>query len=99
MSPRSRQRLVRNEISRRQFLGRAGMLTGAVVLTPSLLAACGGDDDDDDAASGGGGGKDLKISNWTGYMDEDQALVKQFNKDTGLNATYFEDINDNEEYF
>ena len=100
MSPRSRQRLIRNEISRRQFLSRAGMVTGAVVLTPSLLAACGGDDDDDDSASGGGGGdKSINISNWTGYMDEDQELVRQFSKDTGIDATYNEDINDNEEYF
>jgi spermidine/putrescine transport system substrate-binding protein len=99
MSPRQRQRLIRNELSRRQFLGRAGMMTGAVMLTPSLLAACGGDDDDKGASGGGGGSKSIKISNWTDYMDKKFALVKQFSKDTGIAATYDEDINDNEEYF
>jgi spermidine/putrescine transport system substrate-binding protein len=100
MSPRSRHRLVRNAVTRRQFLGRAGALTGAVVLTPSILAACGGDDDDDTSASGDGGGggdKSIAISNWTGYMDE--ALLTKFEQDTGIKVTYDEDINDNNEYF
>ncbi|MET1003635.1 MAG: twin-arginine translocation signal domain-containing protein, partial [Acidimicrobiia bacterium] len=38
-------------MSRRQFLERAGLLTGAVLLGPSILAACGGDDDDDGGTS------------------------------------------------
>jgi spermidine/putrescine transport system substrate-binding protein len=77
------------------------MLTGAVLLGPSILAACGGDDDDSssssDSSSGGGGGKDLAISNWTGYM-ADQSL-KDFQDQTGITVDYAEDINDNNEYF
>jgi spermidine/putrescine transport system substrate-binding protein len=99
MRSRQRNRLIEAGISRRKFLERAGMLTGAVVLTPSILAACGGDDSSSSSSgtSGGGSGNDLKISSWTGYMT-DQSL-KDFKADTGINVNYAEDINDNNEYF
>ncbi len=38
-------------LSRRQFIGRAGALSGAAALTPALLAAC-GDDGGDQSAKG-----------------------------------------------
>src|SRR3954447_24235973 len=89
-------------VNRRQFLGRAGMLAGAVVLTPSLLSACGGDDD-----SAGTKGqcanptqsstKQLAISNWPLYIDKN--TVKQFEQSSGIKTTYKEDYNDNEEYY
>src|SRR3954462_4755040 len=41
-----------NELTRRDFLARTGMLGGAV-LSPGLLAACGSD------SGGGGGGADV----------------------------------------
>ena len=98
MKSRQRNRLVANAVSRRQFLERAGMVTGAVLLGPSILAACGGDDDDSSSSGGGGGGgKDLAISNWTSYMT-DQSL-KDFQDQTGIKVDYAEDINDNNEYF
>jgi spermidine/putrescine transport system substrate-binding protein len=102
MRLRPRNRRIGSAVSRREFLERAGILTGALALGPSILAACGGDDDDDassSATSGGGGssGKVVKISSWTGYMT-DQSL-KDFRATTGIDVDYDEDINDNNEYF
>jgi spermidine/putrescine transport system substrate-binding protein len=100
MRSRHRNQQIAAGLSRRKFLERAGLLTGAVVLTPSVLAACGGDDDDSSSGSSGGGGggsKSLAISNWTGYMS-DQSL-KDFQAQTGIKVDYAEDINDNNEYF
>jgi spermidine/putrescine transport system substrate-binding protein len=68
-----------------------------------VLAACGGDDDSGgggnggNGGGGGGGGKSVAISNWTGYIADGN--LASFEKDTGINVTYDEDINDNNEYF
>jgi spermidine/putrescine transport system substrate-binding protein len=101
MKSRQRNHLIAAGVSRRKFLERAGLATGAVLLAPAILAACGGDDDDSSSSGGttggGGGSKDLKVSNWTGYMT-DQSL-KDFEKTTGISVDYAEDINDNNEYF
>jgi spermidine/putrescine transport system substrate-binding protein len=98
MTSRQRNRLIEAAISRRTFLERAGMLTGAVVLGPSMLAACGGDDDDSASGGGSGGGSEqVAISSWTGYMS--QQSLKDFKADTGVTVDYDEDINDNNEYF
>ena len=101
MKSRQRNHLIAAGVSRRKFLERAGLATGAVLLAPAILAACGGDDDDSassgGSSGGGGGSKDLKVSNWTGYMT-DQSL-KDFEKTTGISVDYAEDINDNNEYF
>ena len=83
-------------MNRRQFLARSGALGGALVLGPSVLAAC-GDDSDSDAGSGGGGGNTLTISNWPAYIDEE--TVQLFIDETGIDLTYTEDYNDNNEYF
>ena len=101
MSRRSRNRLVRQAVTRRQFLGRAGAFTGAVVLGPSILAACGGDDDDDASGGGDGGGdgQEIRISNWIEYIDENQELVAASAAAIGASVDYIEDINDNNEYF
>ena len=48
----SQNRAMRSGLTRRQFIGRAGVATGAIVLTPTLLAACSGDDDDVEANEG-----------------------------------------------
>jgi spermidine/putrescine transport system substrate-binding protein len=84
----------RTGLNRRQFLGRAGLMAGGVALAPSVLAACG-----DSGGGGGGGGDDnaLEISNWPYYIDKD--TVPNFEKKTGIDLTYKEDINDNNEYF
>jgi len=70
------------------------------------LAACGG---------GGGGGNDsgevtvakagpvkgeLTISNWPGYIDPGpNGTVAEFEKATGVNVSYIEDINSNDAFF
>ena len=112
MNSRSRYRAVNNRLSRRQFLGRAGAFAGAVALGPSLLAACGGDDDkgDDDrggddggGSAGGGDPKKLVISNWPLYIDPTEGgvtgSVDLFKKETGINLSYTEDYNDNNDFF
>jgi spermidine/putrescine transport system substrate-binding protein len=106
-------RRTREVVNRRQFLGRAGMLAGAVALGPSLLAACGGDDDDTSSGTkgstsgadlgGGGDPKRLVISNWPLYIDPTEkgttGTVDLFKKATGINLAYHEDFNDNNDFF
>jgi spermidine/putrescine transport system substrate-binding protein len=106
-------RRTREVVNRRQFLGRAGMLAGAVALGPSLLAACGGDDDDTASGSksnpngadlgGGGDPKRLVISNWPLYIDPTEkgtkGSVDLFKQATGINLSYHEDFNDNNDFF
>ncbi len=93
---RQQAQLARLGMSRRQFLGRTGALLGGLAVAPSVLAACGSSDS---GGSGGGGSssKSVAISNWTSYMDP--SLKKSFPKDTGIDLTYDEDINSNNEYF
>ncbi len=96
-----------DKMSRRRFLGRSGLALGGFALAPSLLAACG-----DDGGGGGGGASggtaaapdftpttsdSLRISNWPAYIDDE--TVDLFSTESGLNVTYTEDVNDNEEYF
>lgn len=82
-------------LPRRQFLVRGGALGGFLLVGgSSLLAACGGDDDE---AGSDGGSKVLRFSNWPAYIDEE--TVKLFEADSGINMTYNEDYNDNNEYF
>jgi spermidine/putrescine transport system substrate-binding protein len=105
MSARSRQRLVASRLNRRQFLGRAGMFAGAVALGPSVLGACG--DDDEPSGSGSTGSTvatdKLVISNWPLYIDTTEGSTKGsvdlFHDQTGIDVTYTEDINDNNEFF
>lgn len=106
MSNRQRRRLVSsraNRIGRREFLGRAALVGGAVALGPTLLTACGGDDDDNGAGGGGDGGGNggtrLRVSNWIEYIDEDQQLVRDSADAIGARVEYIEDVNDNNEYF
>lgn len=86
-------------LTRRRLLGRMAALGGAVTLGPGFLAACG--DDGDDGASGGGdgggGGNTLTFSNWPAYIDEE--TVDLFREESGIDFTYTEDFNDNNEYF
>ena len=78
------------------MLGRMGVLAGAGLVGPTILAACGGDDD---SGSGGGDGGDsnaLWHENWTGYMDEE--TVGLFKEETGIDLKYTEQF-DNYESF
>ena len=98
-------------ISRRRFLGGAGVGLGVLVVGPSVLAACGSDTNDESAGSTASSSSgtlavpdftptsddQLRISNWPFYIDE--KTVGQFEEASGLSVTYTEDVNDNEEYF
>src|SRR5687767_15135118 len=71
------------------------------------LAACGSDEGGIEGDSGGGEttvaqaeGKpsgDLYIANWPFYIDKE--TVADFEKETGINVTYREEVNDNNEFF
>jgi spermidine/putrescine transport system substrate-binding protein len=112
MSPRQRKNLVSGRVSRREFLGRAGIVGGAVVFGgPALLAACGGGGIKSKSSTPGttnpltsgcplpkqSTSKDLSISNWPLYIDK--KTVKDFQTATGIKTTYAEDFNDNEEFY
>jgi spermidine/putrescine transport system substrate-binding protein len=92
---------VRPSWSRRQFLIRSGVLGAAGLSLPALLSACGGDDDDGGDAGGGGGegggARTLYFDNWPAYIDEE--TVGLFSEETGIDMTYTEAVNDNNEYF
>ncbi|MGZ4688562.1 MAG: ABC transporter substrate-binding protein [Acidimicrobiia bacterium] len=91
---REQVRMARFAMSRRQFLGRAGLVMGGLAVGPTVLAACGGSSSN---SGSGGSAKSISISNWTGYMTDQSK--SDFTKDTGIKLTYTEDINDNDEYF
>ena len=86
-------------LSRRAMLGRMGVLAGAGLAGPTLLAACG--DDDDDGGSGNGDGdaasNALWFDNWPLYIDEE--TVDLFTEASGLDFRYTENFNDNDEWF
>lgn len=98
-------------LSRRRFLGRSAMGVGAAAIGPSLLAACGSSSSDSSGSSSGAtagkGDKELVISNWDAYIDEDDngnvdtpgTTIGDFEKATGIKVTYKKDFNDNDEYF
>ncbi len=94
---REAARLARLGMSRRQFLGRTGAVLGGLAIAPTMLAACGDDDNGDSGSDGGGGGRSVAISNWTSYMAPE--LRRAFPGETGIDLTYDEDINSNNEYF
>jgi spermidine/putrescine transport system substrate-binding protein len=95
--------LLRQALSRRQFLGRTAMAAGGLALGSGFLAACGGKEgakagaDSTAAVVAGGAAKEVRISNWPLYIDK--ATVADFEKATGIKAIYTEDINDNNEFF
>lgn len=92
LSPEARS-ILGARISRRSVLAGAGGLGAA-----GLLAACGG-------STGGASDENIvRWGNWPLYLDFDEAsktyptLVK-FTEETGIEAKYFEDYNDNDEFF
>ena len=92
-------RSIATPMTRRRMLGRMAALGGAVTIGPGLLAACGDDDggDGNGGGGGGGGGNTLTFSNWPAYIDEE--TVELFREESGIDFTYTEDYNDNNEYF
>ena len=83
-------------VSRRSVLGGFGAVAGVSLLGPTILAACGGDDG---GGSGGdsGGAEALRFDNWPGYIDEE--TVGLFAEASGIDFSYTEAFNDNNEYF
>ncbi len=84
-------------LTRRSLLGRMGVLAGAGIVGPGLLAACGGDDDEASTGGGGGSSDGLWFDNWPAYIDEE--TVALFTESSGIDFNYTEGLNDNNEYF
>ena len=92
-------------LSRRGFLQALGV-GGAVLAGGPLLAACGTEGTYKASATGGQGDpKKLAWSNWPLYLDtsdknnNDHPTLTAFTKKTGIEVTYTEDVNDNDEFF
>ncbi len=75
--------------SRREFLVRSGLLGAGALSLPALLAACGGESSS--------GTNTLSFDNWPLYIDEE--TVELFKSESGINFSYTETYNDNNEYF
>jgi spermidine/putrescine transport system substrate-binding protein len=93
-----------DQLTRRQLLERAAM-GGAAITFPGILAACGSSGSK--ASSGTTSveqklAKTLNFSNWTLYMDTKGKTfpsLEAFQKKTGVQVNYVEDINDNASFF
>jgi spermidine/putrescine transport system substrate-binding protein len=92
-------------LSRRGFLRALGV-GGAVLTAGPLLAACGTEGTGrTGAAAGDSDPRKLAWSNWPLYLDtsdgDDTAhpTLTAFTKKTGIEVTYTEDVNDNDEFF
>ncbi len=104
---------VRNGISRRDFLRRVGGAGAVLMGGPALLSACGieGTADSATAISSAGtaapaeSGSELFVDNWILYIDttEDSpdgtSTIDEFEAETGIEVTYTEGVNSNEEWF
>ena len=91
-------------LSRRGFLRGVGA-TGAAAAGASLLAAC-SDDSDSGSGSDGSDEKILNFANWPLYIDTKRVdgqktypTLEAFEEQTGIQVSYSEPVNDNEEYF
>ncbi len=99
--------LVRSAVSRRGLLGAgfgaaaaAGLAGCAPPAPPAALGAAGPKLPEDRSASE----KVVRWANWTSYLDYNEKTKRHptlvaFEKKTGLQATYSEDIDDNDTYF
>jgi spermidine/putrescine transport system substrate-binding protein len=91
-------------LSRRGFLQAVGV-AGAVLTAGPLLAACGTEGTNTAGGGAQGNPKKLAWSNWPLYLDiadeddTDHPTLTAFTKKTGIEVTYTEDINDNDEFF
>ncbi|HEU4976511.1 MAG TPA: spermidine/putrescine ABC transporter substrate-binding protein [Baekduia sp.] len=100
-----------DHLTRQQFLRRA-VAGGATLTLPSVLAACGGGGGIKSGARTNESTTPVKTqlaktvtwSNWPLYIDINEKTkkhpsIQQFEKKTGVNVTYNEDINDNDSFF
>jgi spermidine/putrescine transport system substrate-binding protein len=92
-----------------RHIKRLGLRAVVVIALAATLAlaACGGDDE-----VGGGSDEEVSvvekgpvegsitISNWPLYIDKgDQGTIAEFEQASGVDTTYIEDVNDNNEFF
>ncbi len=110
MNQRERTRMIANNMDRRDFLRRASILGGGVVLTPALLAACGSDEKSGPSATTAKGaptakvGGDMRLGTWSFYLDADDAspgdseALKEFKKRTGVSLEYKVDVDGNDSF-
>ncbi len=109
LSPEARAVLSATRFSRRTLV-RGAMASGALVTTGGLLAACGteGTSQSEDACVSedtSSTDKKLAFSNWPQYMDVDEKdeskhpTLIAFQQSSGIQVTYTEDVNDNDEFF
>jgi spermidine/putrescine transport system substrate-binding protein len=110
---RAIRRAFSRRISRRAFLkraGRGGLYAGAALSLPSILAACGigGQGSPSPVVSAAALPSEpagtLVWANWPAYIDIDEETggyptIEKFTSETGIEVSYSEDINDNEEFF
>ncbi|MET0305954.1 MAG: spermidine/putrescine ABC transporter substrate-binding protein [Solirubrobacterales bacterium] len=94
-----------NRARRRGVPPTVAALAAAVALALGL-AACGGDtvgggrEGEVSTAKGGPVTGSLTISNWPGYIDPGKdGTVAEFEKETGVQVDYIEDINSNDGFF
>ncbi|MER5641561.1 spermidine/putrescine ABC transporter substrate-binding protein [Kitasatospora sp. NPDC002227] len=92
----------RATLSRRAALGAAGLL-GLGSLSACGIPAAYIPEERRGTADRSERDKKLNFSNWTQYIDVDKAgkrpTLEEFQKRTGIDVTYTEDINDNDEFF
>jgi spermidine/putrescine transport system substrate-binding protein len=107
--------IAEGRISRRSFLrraGRGGLWVGGALSLPAILAACGIKPAASQAPSTAASVAPTPIptlagkvnwANWPAYIDIDDKgkypTIEKFQKETGIQVAYTEDINDNEEFF
>jgi spermidine/putrescine transport system substrate-binding protein len=97
--------IVRSQLSRRSLLAGAGGVGLA-----AALAACGTGDTgtsakpDVDVEDKSATEKEVRWANWPAYLDYDDETksyptLEKFQEETGITATYAEDIDDNDTYY
>jgi spermidine/putrescine transport system substrate-binding protein len=92
------------DFNRREFLGRAGLLAGVLAAGPSVLAAC--SSSSKSAPPTSETTPAVAISNWPNYIDKlgnsvagAGTTIDRFERATGIQVRYTEDITDNDAYF
>lgn len=81
----------------RKLLVAMAALTSAVALAACGSSIEGGSDEEVTIAQGGSPQGGWTFSNWPLYIDK--GTIRNFDKATGTNTEYVEDINDNDEFF
>ncbi len=104
-------RLARNGVSRREFIRRIGGAGAFALAGPAILAACGNGSTATTGTAAGGAtttaapSTKLFVDNWILYIDttEDSpdgtSTIDEFEALTGIDVTYTEGVNSNEEWF